>query len=229
MTGSADRLHRRRWQSANNCAVILDPSTFKTTRYIRSITSIRTGARWAATIASTRYIYGIGMMADRGTLMGNGASLANRPAAFYIDNNNAILEILKNPAKPMAMQAMTGLLWNRIRELNITPLIERVQSKRIISGLPTRRFSIKYKSSTRRKCRMTIERKSLIGRTIDRITKCLPIEPHSLGGETIAPHTGNKIRTALLNPYNGEPAPLVKRIKPTPYGPPGPVHRTLTE
>ena len=68
--------------------------------------------------------------------------MANRSVTFYIDNINALLEIVKNNAAPAAIQAMTGLIWHRIRVLNITPLIGRVPSKRTIADLPTSRVGI---------------------------------------------------------------------------------------
>lgn len=43
-----------------------------------------------------------------------------------------------NSAKPIPKQAMTGLIWNRIRERNIHPRPGRVPSKRNISDLPKR-------------------------------------------------------------------------------------------
>ena len=55
-------------------AVILDPSTFKSTSRIRSITYVRTGIRWKSTFASTSYIYGIEMMAVLSTLMEKGSA-----------------------------------------------------------------------------------------------------------------------------------------------------------
>ena len=63
--------------------------------------------------------------------------MASRSATFYIDNN-AMLAILMNSAKPIPKQAMTGLIWNRIRERNIHPRPGRVPSKRNISDLPKR-------------------------------------------------------------------------------------------
>ena len=85
------------------------------------------------------------MLAVLTTLMEKGAELANKSVTFYIDNN-ALLAILKNSAKPTPIQAMNGLIWRRIRELNITPRFERAPSKRNIADLPTRRVKIRYKS-----------------------------------------------------------------------------------
>ena len=89
------------------------------------------------------------MLAVLTTLMEKGADLANRSVTFYIDNNDALLAILKNSARPTSIQATTGLIWKRIRELNITPMFERAPPKRNIADLPTRSGEIKYKSLKR--------------------------------------------------------------------------------
>ena len=44
-------------------AVVIDPANFKHTKYLRSVTHIRTGLRWAKTFADTSYIYGLEMLA----------------------------------------------------------------------------------------------------------------------------------------------------------------------
>ena len=119
-------------------AVIIDPTGFKHTKYLRSVTHVRTGKRWVRTFAYTSYIYGLEMLTILATLMERGDDIRNQSVTFYIDNNNALLAILKNSAKPVAIQAMTGLIWHRIQELNITPWFERVPSKRNIADLPTR-------------------------------------------------------------------------------------------
>lgn len=75
--------------------------------------------------------------------------MANRSATFYIEGNNAILEIRKKNAKPMPIREMAGLIWRRIRELNTTPLFGRVASKRNIADMPPRRVAVKYKSIKR--------------------------------------------------------------------------------
>ena len=160
-------------------AVILDPANFKRTKYLRSITHVRTGLRWTRTFADTSYIYGLEMLAILATLMERGDDLRNQSVTFYIDNNNALLAILKNSAKPIAIQAMTGLIWHRIQELNITPWFERVPSKRNIADLPTRHVKIKYKSLKREKFRQTIALHQTIETAIARILKGLPVEPPS--------------------------------------------------
>ena len=66
------------------------------------------------------------------------------------------MAILKNSEKPISIQAMAGLIWNRIRELIITPRFERVPSKRSISGLPTRGGGIEYEFLKRGKFRMEV-------------------------------------------------------------------------
>ena len=160
-------------------AVILDPANFKLTKYLRSITHVRTGSRWVRTFEDTSYIYGLEMLAILATLMERGDDLRNQSVTFYIDNNNALLAILKNSAKPIAIQAMTGLIWHRIQELNITPWFERVPSKRNIADLPTRHVKIKYKSLKREKFRQTIALHGIIETAISRILKGLPVEPPS--------------------------------------------------
>ena len=98
-----------KWQIIESA--ILDPPKYKATKYIRSITSIRMGGRWKSTFASTSYIYGLEMLAVLTTLVEDGDELANRAATFYIDNNNALLVILKNSANPLSIRAMAGLIW----------------------------------------------------------------------------------------------------------------------
>ena len=122
--------------------------------------------------------------------------MAKRSVTFYIDNNvyidnNALLAIRKNSAKLISIQAMAGLIWHRIRELNITPMFERVPSKRNIAELPTRRAQVKYKSQIKYHFCNSIDRRNNIERTIERITNGVPIEPHSL-----------RIKRTLLLPSN---------------------------
>ena len=136
------------------------------------------------------------MLAVLTTLMEKGAELANKSVTFYIDNN-ALLAILKNSAKPTPIQAMNGLIWRRIRELNITPRFERAPSKRNIADLPTRRVKIQYKSLERGQFRMTIDLRKLIENAIDRLPKCLPIEPHSMGNRAIVTTPGKQKRGGM--------------------------------
>ena len=89
------------------------------------------------------------MLAVITTLMGEGSDLGDRSVAFYIENNNALLEILKNSSHPDSIQATSGPIWRRIRGLNITPMFERAPPKRNIADLPTRSGEIKYKSLKR--------------------------------------------------------------------------------
>ena len=85
--------------------VISGPSSFKNTKYIRSIAHIRTGGRWGETFTPTSYIYGLEMLAVLTTLTGKGAELANKSVTFYIDNDNALLAILKTPpSQPLYRQ-----------------------------------------------------------------------------------------------------------------------------
>ena len=118
------------------------------------------------------------MLAILATLMGRGDDIRNQSVTFYIDNN-ALLAILKNSAKPVAILAMTGLIWHRIQELNITPRFERVPSKRNIADLPTRHVKIKYKAMKREKFRQTIALRKIIATAIVRISKGLPAGPPS--------------------------------------------------
>ena len=130
-------------------------------------------------LAPTIYIYCLEMIAVLATLMKKWADVANKSATFYIDNNNALLAILKNSAKPTSIQATAGPIWRRIRELNITPWFGRVPSKRNIADLPTRSVKIQYKSLKRDKFRMTIGLIKLIDISIDGMSKGLPTEPPS--------------------------------------------------
>ena len=135
------------------------------------------------------------MLAVLTTLMAKGAGLANKSVTFYIDKNNALLAILKNSATPTSTQAMAGLIWHRIRALNVTPWFERVPSKRNIPDLPTRSVKIQYKSLIRGEFRMTIDLRKLIDNTIDRMSKGLPIEPHSTRkGATVRPSGKHNMR-----------------------------------
>ena len=179
-------------------AVILGASAFRNTKYIRPIAHIRTGERWKSAFDSTSYIYGIEMLAVLTTLVEKGAGLENRLVTFYI-NNNAMLEILQNSATPASIQAMKGLIWHRIRELNITSRFGRVPSKRNIAELPTRSVKIKYKSRKRGKFRMAIALQKLIETTIGRISKCLPIEPPSVKNRTLVTLPGRNNRKGVKN------------------------------
>ena len=129
------------------------------------------------------------MLAVLTPFMEKGAELANKSVTFYIDNTNSMMAILKNSAKPTSIQAKAGIIWHRIRELNITPRVERVQSKRNIADLPTRRVQIQYKYLKRDQFRMTIALRKLIETAIDRTPKGLPVEPHSMSNRAIVTPT----------------------------------------
>ena len=118
-------------------------------------------------------------MAFLTTTMEKGAEMANRPVTCYIDND-ALLGILKNYAMPVSIQATAGLIWHRIRELNITPPPEHFPSKRNVADLPTRRTEIKYKAIKMGEFRLTVSLNRLIENTIDRVKKGLPTEPPAL-------------------------------------------------
>ena len=118
---------------------------------------------------------------------GKGVVLENKSVTFYADYNNAMLAILKNSAKHTPIQAMAGIIWHRIRQLNITPRFGRVPSERNIADLPTRRVKIQYKSLKRGKFRMAIDLHKQIDIAIDRISKGLPTEPTSTRNREIRP------------------------------------------
>ena len=179
--------------------MILDPSSFKNTKYIRPITHIRTGGRSRKTFATTSYIYGLEMLAVLATLMDKESDLGNKSPTFYIGNNNALLAILKKSAKPTYIQAMNGLIWHRVRELNITPSSERVPSKRNIADLPTRTVKIQYESPKRDIFRMAIDLHELIENASDRMPKGLPIEPHSMANRAIVSPSGEQNRKGCSN------------------------------
>ena len=130
---------------------------------------------------------------------GKGAELANQSSTFYNDNNDALMAILKNAAMPIPIQETTGPIWHRIRELNITPPFEHVQSKRNIADMHTIGVETKYKCLKRDKSRMTSDLGKIIGRAIDRGAEGLPIGPHSMMGKS-ASFMGS-IVVKLLFPY----------------------------
>ena len=171
-------------------AVIIDPTGFKHTKYLRSVAHVRTGQRWLRTFANTSYIYGLEMLAILATLMEREDDLRNHSVTFYIDSNNALLAILKNCAKSAAIHPMAGLIWHRIQELDITPRFGRVPSKRNIDDLPTRHVKIKYKTLKSEKCRQKIALRALIETAIVRISKGLPAEPPSTRNKKIVPPSG---------------------------------------
>ena len=94
---------------------------------------------------------------------------------------------------------MAGPIWRRIRELNITPWIDRVPSKRDIADLPTRRVQIKYKSMRKYRFCKTIDLDNNIERTIARITRGLRIEPPSLGIKRTLLLPSRKNRVSVTN------------------------------
>ena len=65
------------WKSPGISAFPLGPSTFRATKYMRSITSAETGDRRKSTTAKTRYIYSLEMLAALGTFMEKGEELPN--------------------------------------------------------------------------------------------------------------------------------------------------------
>ena len=204
------------------------PSAFKSTKRIRSITYVRTGGRWKSTFASTSYIYGLEMVAVLTDLMEKGPDLANRSVTSYIDNNHALLAIHKNSANPISVHATTGLIWNRIRELNINPRVERVPSKRNIADLRTRSVEIKHLSLKRCKFRMAIALRKLTEWAIARIPNGLPIEPTSMKNRTPVSPLGNKTGWAQKI-FKQEVFSIGNECKATALRTSDPVHRTLVK
>ena len=149
--------------------------------------------------------------------------MANQSVTFYFDDNNALLAILKNSANPTSIQATTGAIWPRIRELNITPRFGRAPSKRNIADLPTRSVEIKYKSLKSDKFRMAIALRKLIERAIERISNGLPIGPPSMKNRTpVTPPWATK-QDGRRKYLNKKPYPSVTKVTLPRYGhPPSP-------
>ena len=72
--------------------------------------------------------------------------LRDRTVTFYIDNNS-LRELIKNSGILVEIQALTALIWHRVRDLGIIPWFERAPSKRNIADLPKRNVRIKYTHS----------------------------------------------------------------------------------
>ena len=86
------------------------------------------------------------MLAVLAILMDKNNGLKGRTVTFYIDNNNALQALIKNSGNPIEVQALTALIWHKIRDLGIIPWFERVPTKRNIADLPTRFVKIRYAS-----------------------------------------------------------------------------------
>ena len=161
-------------------AVIIDPTTFLESKTINKVRATRTGRRWKETFEDTSYIYGLEMLAILAILMTEGEDLRGRSVTFYIDNNNALTALIKNSATPTAIQALTALIWHRIRELDIFPWFERVPSKRNIADLPTRHVKIPYAVTSTGGFGNTLKLNKTVNRTMKMITQGVPVEPPQL-------------------------------------------------
>ena len=161
-------------------AVIIDPNTFLESKTINKVCATRTGRRWIKTFEDTSYIYGLEMLAILATLMAEGDDLRGKTVTFYIDNDNALVALIKNSATPTAIQALTALIWHRIRELDIFPWFERVPSKRNIADLPTRHVKIPYAVKSSTGFGNTLKLNKTVNETMEMITQGVPVEPPQL-------------------------------------------------
>ena len=103
---------------------------------------LKTGFRRKSTSAKTNFVYGLELSALLSLLQQDNNDIRDKSATFYIDNNNALQALVRNTARPTVIQCMVALIWHRIRDFRITPWSERVQSKRNLADLPTRRVQI---------------------------------------------------------------------------------------
>ena len=106
------------------------PGTFDSSNRIGPIRPSKTGDRRRKTFGETCYIYGLEVLAVLAILLlGKCNELRDKSVTFYIDNNNAICALGKNEAGPSEIQAMVGLVCNRIRDIRTTPWFDRVPPK----------------------------------------------------------------------------------------------------
>ena len=112
--------------------------------------------------------------------MAEGDDLRGKTVTFYIDNDNALVALIKNSATPTAIQALTALIWHRIRELDIFPWFERVPSKRNIADLPTRHVKIPYAVKSPTGFGNTLKLNKTVNETMAVITQGVPVEPPQL-------------------------------------------------
>ena len=152
-------------------AATIDPATFAVNKTIKRVCATRTGRRRVETFEDASYIYGLDMLAALATLMAEGEDIRGKSVTFYIDNNNAREAIIKNSATPIAIQALTALIWHRIRDLDISPWFERVPSKRNIADLPTRYSEIPYQVTSTGGFGNTIRLNKNVNKTIGKITQ----------------------------------------------------------
>ena len=162
-------------------AGIIGPITFAECKTVKRVCATRTGHRWIKTFEDTSYIYGLEMLEILATLMTEGDDLRGKSATFYIDNNNALVALIKNSATPIAIQALTAQIWHRIRELEISPWFERVPSKRNIADLHTRHVKIPYQVTSPGGFDNTIRLNKNVNRTIEMINQGVHVEPPQLG------------------------------------------------
>ena len=105
-----------------------------------------TGKQWETLFDSTNLIYGLEMLALLAILYRPNNLLYGKNATFHIDNGNALEAAVKNNARPLAIVAMTQLVWRRLYVLDITAWFEWVPGTRNIADLPTRKVAISFKS-----------------------------------------------------------------------------------
>ena len=157
-------------------ASIIDPITLAESKTIKRVCATRAGSRWVKTSEDTIYIYGLEMLAALETLMAEGGDIRRKSVTFYIDNNNAMEALIQNSSAPIAIQALTALIWNRIRGSGISPWFEGVPSKRNIADLPTRYVKIPYHVPPTGGCGNTIRLHRNVNRAIDKIDQGVPVE-----------------------------------------------------
>ena len=152
-------------------AAIIDPATFKQDETITRVRASRTGRRWIKTFEDTRYIYGLEILAILAVLMTEGEDVRGKTFTFYVDNNIALDAIVKNSATPTSIQALTALIWHRIRDLGTPPWVGRVPSKRYIADLHTRYVEIPYRVTSTGGFGSTIRLGRNSNKTIQKITQ----------------------------------------------------------
>ena len=110
-------------------AATIDPARVTRRHTINSIWITRAGYRLESTVAKTNYM-GVGLFPLLAPLMQDNNAVRDKSVTLYIDKNNVLQALVKNPAGPTAIDGVVAHVWSRIRDIGSSAWFASVLSKK---------------------------------------------------------------------------------------------------
>ena len=131
-------------------SLVFDKLDFDATGHISEAYHEVATDEWLALFSETNLIYGLELLAAVQTAADPRIDLDNMNVTFYIDNNNALIALIKADSKRRIIQILVRLFWAIMARRNITPWFERAPSDFNITDRPTRLVELPYPIRTAR-------------------------------------------------------------------------------